>query len=53
MEINQAKKELQSLGLEMEVKESIEGNNNKITQQLPKAGIKIKQGASVIVYQNE
>ena len=53
MEINQAKKELQSLGLEMEVKESIEGNNNKITQQLPKAGIKIKQGASVIVYKNE
>ena len=53
MEINQAKKDLQSLGLEMEVKESIEGNNNKITQQLPKAGIKIKQGASVIVYQNE
>ncbi|MGN1300109.1 MAG: penicillin-binding transpeptidase domain-containing protein [Clostridia bacterium] len=53
MEINQAKKELQSLGLEMEVKESIEGNNNKITQQLPKAGIKIKQGTSVIVYQNE
>lgn len=53
MEINQAKKDLQSLGLEMEVKESIEGNNNKITQQLPKAGIKIKQGTSVIVYQNE
>lgn len=53
MEINQAKKELQSLGLEMEVKESIEENNNKITQQLPKAGIKIKQGTSVIVYQNE
>ncbi len=53
MEINQAKKELQSLGLEMEVRESIEGNNKKITQQLPKAGIKIKQGTSVIVYQNE
>ena len=27
--------------------------NNKIIKQLPKAGIKIKQGTSVIVYKNE
>ena len=51
MDISQAKKELQSLGLEIEVKEKSDSNNN-ITKQLPKAGIKIKQGTSVIVYQN-
>lgn len=51
MDISQAKKELQSLGLEIEVKENSDSNSN-ITKQLPKAGIKIKQGTSVIVYQN-
>ena len=51
MDISQAKEELKSLGLEIEVKEKSDSNNN-ITKQLPKAGIKIKQGTSVIVYQN-
>ena len=51
MDISQAKKELKSLGLEIEVKGNSDSNSN-ITKQLPKAGIKIKQGTSVIVYQN-
>lgn len=51
MNISQAKKELKSLGLEIEVKGNSDSNSN-ITKQLPKAGIKIKQGTSVIVYQN-
>lgn len=64
---NEAKKTLEEAGLQMEVKESNEdsendGNSgslqnnsentkNVITEQLPKAGIKIKQGTSVIVYE--
>lgn len=51
MDISQAKKELKSLGLEIEVKGNSDSNSN-ITKQLPKAGIKIKQGTSVIVYKN-
>lgn len=52
MRINQAKTALDELGLKIEAKEEFD-ENNKIIKQLPKAGIKIKQGTSVIVYKNE
>lgn len=52
MSINQAKTALDELGLKIEAKEEFD-ENNKIIKQLPKAGIKIKQGTSVIVYKNE
>lgn len=52
MSINQAKTALDELGLKIEAKEELD-ENNKIIKQLPKAGIKIKQGTSVIVYKNE
>ena len=55
----EAKKVLQDLQLELELRENSEDNKEessdkekRITQQLPKAGIKIKQGTSVIAYQN-
>lgn len=56
MSISEAKKVLKELQLELEIKENAEeeqsdNEERKITQQLPKAGIKIKQGTSVIVYQ--
>ena len=57
-----AKKTLEEIGLGLEVKEKQENNaeNSKnntdeekvITEQLPKAGITIKQGTTVIVYKN-
>lgn len=52
MSINQAKTALDELGLKIEAKEEFD-ENNEIIKQLPKAGIKIKQGTSVIVYKNE
>lgn len=53
MTVKEAKETLEKLGLEIEIKEEEENNSNKeqiITKQLPKAGIKIKQGTSVIVF---
>ena len=53
MTVKEAKETLENLGLEIEIKEEEENNSNKeqiITKQLPKAGIKIKQGTSVIVF---
>lgn len=59
MSAGEAKKLLQDLQLELELRENSEDNKEdssdkekRITQQLPKAGIKIKQGTSVIAYQN-
>ena len=59
MSAGEAKKVLQDLQLELELRENSEDNKEdssdkekRITQQLPKAGIKIKQGTSVIAYQN-
>lgn len=53
MTVKEAKEILENLGLEIEIKEEEENNSNQeqiITKQLPKAGIKIKQGTSVIVF---
>ena len=53
MTVKEAKETLENLGLEIEIKEEEENNRNQeqiITKQLPKAGIKIKQGTSVIVF---
>lgn len=53
MTVKEAKETLENLGLEIEIKEEEENNSNQektITKQLPKAGIKIKQGTSVIVF---
>ena len=56
--VEEAKKELKELGLEIEVQvneeESSEEDMRKegewiITEQLPKAGIKVKEGTSIIV----
>ena len=59
MSAGEAKKVLQDLQLELELRENSEDNKEdssdkekRITQQLPKAGIKIRQGTSVIAYQN-
>lgn len=59
MSAGEAKKLLQDLQLELELRENSEDNKEdssekekRIIQQLPKAGIKIKQGTSVIAYQN-
>lgn len=59
MSAGEAKKLLQDLQLELELRENSEDNKEdssdkekRITQQLPKAGIKIKQETSVIAYQN-
>lgn len=54
----EAKTVLEGVGLSLEVKEikdfeqneEIDSSKKLITEQLPKAGIKIKQGTSVIVY---
>lgn len=45
----EAKKALEEVGLEIDVKEN-NAEQERITEQLPKAGIKIKQGTSVIAY---
>ena len=53
MTVKEAKETLENLGLEIEIKEEEENNSKQeksITKQLPKAGIKIKQGTSVIVF---
>ena len=53
MTVKEAKETLENLGLEIEIKEEEENNSNQeqiITKQLPKSGIKIKQGTSVIVF---
>lgn len=53
MTVKEAKETLEKLGLEIEIKEEEENNSKQeksITKQLPKAGIKIKQGTSVIVF---
>ena len=53
---NEAKKALEEIGLLLEVKEeeTVEEENNeqikKITKQLPEAGIKIKQGTTIMAY---
>lgn len=48
MSINDAKKTLKELGLEME----IIGEGEIITDQLPKNGIKINSGTKVTIYAN-
>lgn len=68
MSLKEAKQALTDLGLEIEVKENeieeqatendndqnVENKTTKdvIVKQLPKAGIRIKQGTSIIVYQD-
>jgi len=51
---SEAKKELEELGLSVEEKEEQESEEQQeektIVNQLPKAGIKVKQGNSVIIY---
>lgn len=44
----EAKKALEEVGLEIQVKQNSD-EQEKITEQLPRAGIRIKQGTSVIV----
>ena len=50
--IDEAKKGLEELKLNIEVREESENETEEITiiEQLPKAGVKIKEGTSVIVY---
>lgn len=48
MSINDAKKALKELGLEMEVI----GEGETVTDQLPKNGIKINSGTKVTIYAN-
>lgn len=47
--IQEATTKLEELGLSIEVKET-ENPEDTIKEQIPRAGIKIKQGTSVIVY---
>ena len=47
--LKEAKKVLEDVGLQLEVKESEDSSIDTITNQLPKAGIKTKQGTSVVV----
>lgn len=48
MSINDTKKALKELGLEMEVI----GEGETVTDQLPKNGIKINSGTKVTIYAN-
>lgn len=48
MTVEEAKKVLKELGLEI----TIEGEEEYITDQLPKKGIQINTGTKVIVYSN-
>lgn len=48
----EAKTTLKEIGLEIEIKENEENTDTKITEQLPKAGIKVKSGTTVIGYAN-
>ncbi len=52
MSKKEAKKIIEDAGLNMEIKEENE-NTDVVKNQFPKAGIKIKQGTSVIVYIQE
>ena len=52
MSKKEAKKIIEDVGLNMEIKEENK-NTDVIKNQFPKAGIKIKQGTSVIVYIQE
>ena len=52
MSKKEAKKFIEDAGLNMEIKEENE-NTDVVKNQFPKAGIKIKQGTSVIVYIQE
>ena len=45
----EAQKALEEVGLNIELREN-EADATIITEQLPKAGIKIKEGTSVIAY---
>ena len=51
--VDEAKKELKELGLEIEIKGNEEDMRQEgewiITEQLPKAGIKVKEGTAIIV----
>ena len=47
--VKEAKKVLEDVGLQLELKESEGSSIDTITNQLPKAGIKTKQGTSVVV----
>ena len=49
----EAKKVLEDVGLQLEVKESEDSSMDTITNQLPKAGIKTKQGTRVVVKNQE
>ena len=46
MEIDEAKKALKDLGLEVEVN----GEGENVTEQLPKKGIQINTGTKVTIY---
>lgn len=48
---NEAKKILQELNLELDVKSKSESSENIIKEQLPQAGVKIVNGTTVIVYE--
>lgn len=48
MEVEEAKKTLKELGLEVE----IEGEGEQVTNQLPKKGIQVNTGTKVIIYSN-
>lgn len=48
MTIEEAKKTLKELGLEVE----IDGEGEQITNQLPKKGIQVNTGTKVIIYSN-
>lgn len=48
MTIDEAKKTLKELGLEVE----IDGEGERVTNQLPKKGIQINTGTKVIIYSN-
>ena len=49
----EAKKALEDVGLQLEFKKNEGEEKDTITEQLPKAGIKTKQGTSVVVKNQE
>lgn len=48
MTIEEAKKTLKEIGLEVE----IEGEGEQVSDQLPKKGIQVNTGTKVIIYSN-
>lgn len=48
MTVKDAKKALEEVGLDIDIKEETD-KEKVIEEQLPKAGIKIKQGTSIII----